>query len=38
MMEEDLVGPLRAESGGSKTEPHLLLIQVNGNFVAAVRL
>lgn len=37
-MEEDLVGLLRAESGGSKTEPHLLLTQVNGNFVAAVRL
>lgn len=37
-MEEDLVGTLRAESGRSKTEPHLLLIQVNGNIVAAVRL
>lgn len=37
-MEEDLVGTLRAESGGGKTEPHLLLIQVNGNVVAAVRL
>lgn len=37
-MEEDLVGTLRAESDGSKTGPHLLLIQVNGNVVAAVRL
>ena len=35
--EEDLVGPARsrgAGSGGSKTEPHLFLLQVSRNFAA----